>query len=64
MALFDIVAETALKKLKAMMIEKNIHAYIATLDEKGEMKTEPINYPFVVLPKKDYEDILQLLKTI
>lgn len=62
MSLFDLVAETALKKLKKHMQEKKISAYLAKIDDKGEMTTTPLEDGYVILTASEHETMKQLIK--
>ena len=61
MALIDLVAETALKKMKKHMVEDGITAYIATIDQSGELKTAPVKGEVVIIPKSEYDEMKKIL---
>jgi hypothetical protein len=56
-----LVKAALFKQLKKVMKDNNIELITLSLDEKGEMKIEAYNVPTKVLPKQDFEIILNQL---
>lgn len=60
--LMNTLAETALKKLVGHMKKEGIKAYLATINEAGEIDAQPISDDVVVLKKSDFEQMKNLIK--
>ena len=59
--LMNTLAETALKKLVGHMKKEGITAYLATINEAGEIDAKPINDEMVIIKKIDLETMKKLL---
>ena len=55
--LMNTLAETALKKLVGHMKKEGIKAYLATVNEAGEIDAKPISDEMVILTKKDFDEM-------
>lgn len=59
--LMNTLAETALKKLVGHMKKEGIKAYLATINEAGEIDAKPISDEMVIIKKIDLETMKKLL---
>ena len=57
--LMNTLAETALKKLVGHMKKEGIKAYLATVNEAGEIDAKPVSEEMVILKKSDFEEMKQ-----
>lgn len=58
----DLLLDTLLKKLKKSMLKDGINAYIAEIDENGELKATPIKGKYKIIPLNEFEVLQNLIK--